>query len=160
MAQMKRAAWLLAGVSAIAVTATWQVRAQGGGAQAPAQAAIEPVNEAPNPYTTIEGWAKLPAGREWGSTSAVDIDKDGRSIWVAERCSANSCADSKLSPVMKFSPSGELLTSFGAGTVTAATDGLLLALDADAFLDLIGRRTAVGGRLLNQYDQVPAAPPA
>ena len=28
----------------------------------------------------------MPAGRDWGSTSAVDIDKDGTSIWVAERC--------------------------------------------------------------------------
>ena len=85
MAHLKRAAWLLVTVSAIAVAATWQVGAQGG-AQAPAQAAIEPINEAPNPYKTIEGWAKMPEGREWGSTSAVDIDKDGKSIWVAERC--------------------------------------------------------------------------
>ena len=26
-----------------------------------AQSAIEPTNSAPNPYQTIEGWAKLPA---------------------------------------------------------------------------------------------------
>ena len=44
-----------------------------------------PVNDLPNPYNTVEGWAKLPAGREWGSTSAVDVDKDGKSIWVGER---------------------------------------------------------------------------
>jgi len=58
---------------------------------------------------------------------------------------------------------GELGLLSGAprsATVTAATDGLLLALDAEAFLDLVGRRTAVRGRLLNRYDQVPAAPPA
>ena len=30
-----------------------------------------------NPYRTIEGWAKLPEGRTWGSTSAVEVDKDG-----------------------------------------------------------------------------------
>jgi len=56
---------------------------------------------------------------------------------------------------------GELGLLSGAprsATVTAATDGRLLALDADAFLDLVGRRTAVRGRLLHQYDQVPAAP--
>jgi MFS family permease len=47
-----------------------------------------------------------------------------------------------------------------SATVSAAADGLLLALDADAFLDLVGRRTAVRGRLLDRYDQVPAAPPA
>ena len=58
---------------------------------------------------------------------------------------------------------GELGLLSGAprsATVTAATDGLLLALDADAFLDLVGRRAAVRGRLLHRYDQVPAAPPA
>ena len=58
---------------------------------------------------------------------------------------------------------GELGLLSGAprsATVTAASDGLLLALDADSFLDLVGRRTAVRGRLLHRYDQVPAAPPA
>jgi MFS family permease len=56
---------------------------------------------------------------------------------------------------------GELGLLSGAprsATVTAATDGLLLALDADAFLDLVGRRPALRGRLMNRYDQVPAAP--
>ena len=41
----------------------------------------QPTNDLPNPYKTVEGWAKLPAGRVWGSTSAVDIDKDGKSIY-------------------------------------------------------------------------------
>ena len=56
-------------------------------------ASMPPVNQASNPYQTIENYFKLPAGRTWGSTSAVDIDKDGRTIWVAERCGANSCWD-------------------------------------------------------------------
>ena len=56
-----------------------------------AQSTTAPINEAANPSTTIENHFKLPAGRAWGSTSAVDIDKDGTSIWVAERCCANSC---------------------------------------------------------------------
>lgn len=69
----------------------------------------------PTPYTTIEHWAKLPAGRTWGSTSAVDIDKDGTSIWVAERCGANSCEGSDLPPILKFDSEGTLVRSFGAG---------------------------------------------
>jgi sugar lactone lactonase YvrE len=68
----------------------------------------------PNPYTTIEKWGQLPAGRSWGSTSAVDIAPDGH-IWVAERCGANSCAGSRLAPILEFDPSGKLLQSFGAG---------------------------------------------
>jgi sugar lactone lactonase YvrE len=78
-------------------------------------------NDAPNPYQSIEGWAKLPEGRTWGSTSAVEVDKDGKSIWVAERCGANSCLDratgkmSDAPSMLKFDPSGKLVKSFGAG---------------------------------------------
>jgi sugar lactone lactonase YvrE len=80
-------------------------------------ATMPPVNSLPNPYRTIEGWAKMPEGRTWGSTSAVAIDKDGQSIWVAERCGANSCATSQLDPVLKFDASGTFVKSFGAGLV-------------------------------------------
>ncbi|MBC7561357.1 MAG: hypothetical protein H7305_00450, partial [Gemmatimonadaceae bacterium] len=81
-----------------------------------AQAAV-PVNDRPNPYQTIEGWAKLPAGRTWGSTSAVAIDSDGRSVWVAERCGQNSCVGSDLDPVLLFDATGTLVRSFGRGMV-------------------------------------------
>jgi sugar lactone lactonase YvrE len=84
-------------------------------AVAHAQADIKPTNGLPNPYRTVEGWAKLPEGRTWGSTSAVEIDKDGVSIWVAERCQANSCLNSNLDPIMKFDSAGTLIKSFGAG---------------------------------------------
>jgi len=69
----------------------------------------------PNPYRTIEGWAKLPAGRTWGSTSAVEIDRDGRSVWVGERCGANSCAGKTDDPILHFDATGKLLKSFGSG---------------------------------------------
>jgi sugar lactone lactonase YvrE len=95
-------------------------------AQAP-QSAVAPTNDAPNPYTTVEGWARMPAGREWGSTSAVDIARDGRSIWVAERCgkgpdgrALNRCLSRQTgewSPhdsVLLFDASGKLVRSFGA----------------------------------------------
>jgi sugar lactone lactonase YvrE len=97
--------------------------AQAPAAQAPAGAwtTATPTNDLPNPYTTVEGWAKLPEGRTWGSTSAVEIDKDGKSVWVAERCQANSCWDVKaqqmspLQTVFKFDASGKMVTSFGQG---------------------------------------------
>jgi hypothetical protein len=69
----------------------------------------------PNPYRTVEGWAKMPAGRTWGSLSAVEVDRDGQSIWVGERCGANTCAGSSLDVVLKFDASGTLKTSFGSG---------------------------------------------
>ncbi len=80
-----------------------------------AQTVPTPTNDAPNPYKTVVGWAKLPEGRTWGSTSAVDIDKDGKSIWVAERCGANSCTGSTLPSIFKFDANGNVLKSFGAG---------------------------------------------
>ncbi len=72
-------------------------------------------NDAPNPYETVEGWAKLPEGRTWGATSAVYPANDGKHIWVADRCGANSCLDSDLDPVMLFDTDGNLVKSFGAG---------------------------------------------
>ncbi len=59
----------------------------------------------------------MPEGRTWGSTSAVDIAKDGVSIWVAERCGTNSCAGSNLDPVMLFDSTGTMVRSFGAGLI-------------------------------------------
>src|SRR3954453_5901221 len=82
---------------------------------------VQPTNDAPNPYTTVKDYFKLPEGRSWGSTSAVDIDKDGTSIWIAERCGLNSCLDRAtgkimdVPTVMKFDASGKLVKSFAAG---------------------------------------------
>lgn len=80
-----------------------------------AQRDVEPVNNLPNPYETIRNWGNLPAGRAWGSTTALQVAPDGRSLWVAERCSANSCAGSHLPAVLQFDASGNLVKSFGAG---------------------------------------------
>jgi len=66
-------------------------------------------------YVTLDNWAKMPEGRTWGSTSAVEIDRDGTSIWVAERCGANSCLNSDLDVVLKFDETGKLVKSFGGG---------------------------------------------
>src|SRR5712672_2562957 len=108
-----------AALLAIAVAAT----------QAYSQATAHP-NSAPNPYRSIKNWGTLPEGRTWGSTSGVDIDPDGTSVWVAERCGAFAppsqikpgspfaCSDSKLPPILKFDSSGKLVKAFG--------DGLLL----------------------------------
>lgn len=88
--------------------------------------AVAPINDAPNPYTTIKGWAKMPAGRKMGSTSAVDIDRDGKSVWVAERCGVNSCLDPehpgellKVDPILKLDENGNVLKTFGAGLLVA-----------------------------------------
>jgi len=99
-------------VALLLVAGVWTTEAS---AQAVQQA--EPTNKAPNPFETIVGWARMPAGRTWGSTSGVGIDKDGESIWVAERCGANSCIGSTLDPILKFDRNGNFVRSFGSGMV-------------------------------------------
>src|SRR5258708_40154461 len=76
--------------------------------------AMAPTNSLPNPYRPVEDWAKLPDGRSWGSTSAVDVDREGK-IWVADRCGANTGAGSNLPPIVKLDPARRPLKSFGAG---------------------------------------------
>ncbi len=75
-------------------------------------------NSAPNPYATIDGWAKLPDGRNWGATSAVYPANDGKHIWIAERCGSNLCVGSDVDPVLLFDQAGNVVKSFGAGMIT------------------------------------------
>jgi streptogramin lyase len=73
-----------------------------------------PVNDLPQPYRRAENFFKLPAGRTMGSSSAVAIDSHGH-VWVADRCGTNSCADSKLDPIMEFDAKGSFIQAFGGG---------------------------------------------
>ena len=73
-------------------------------------------NSAPNLYRVDEGWAKLQPGRKWGAAVGVDMDRDGKSVWVFDRCAtADDCSESKLDPIQKFDATGKLVTSFGSG---------------------------------------------
>ena len=86
-----------------------------------AQSDMPPVNDLPNPYITQAGYFQLPAGRDWGSSSTVDIHPDGESIWVAERCGGNinACVGSPdTNLIMLFDKNGNLVRSFGAGYIT------------------------------------------
>ena len=78
-------------------------------------AQLEPINNRPNPYVAVDGWANLPDGREWGSTAGVDIDPDGRHLWAIDRCGSNSCAGSDLDPIVKIDPDGNVVTAIGGG---------------------------------------------
>jgi sugar lactone lactonase YvrE len=69
----------------------------------------------PNPYQTLENYFKLPDGRTIGSTPGIDIDRDGSSVWVFERCGASACPGSSLAPLIKFDPSGKVVKTLGAG---------------------------------------------
>jgi DNA-binding beta-propeller fold protein YncE len=82
-----------------------------------AQAGYGP-NDAPNPYKFDYGWAKLPKGRTWGAAVSVAIDRDGKSVWVFDRCeTATDCSKSTLDPIMKFDATGKMVKSFGGGMI-------------------------------------------
>ena len=71
----------------------------------------------PNP-TVITHWAKLPDGREWGSTAGADIGPDGH-VWAYDRCGGGldgGCDTNLVDPIVKYhKDTGELLAAFGAG---------------------------------------------
>jgi len=127
--------------------------------------AQQPTNDFPNPYQTVADYFKLPAGRTWGSTSAVEIDKDGRSIWVGERCGVNSCADpatgvmSPLDPVLKFDASGKLVKSFGAGMIAFA-HGIYVDRDGNIWVTDANDNRPRPARGARSGASAPSAPPA
>jgi sugar lactone lactonase YvrE len=71
-------------------------------------------NPAANRYVEKSGFFKMPNGRAMGASSAVMGDAAGN-IWVVDRCAANSCAGSKLAPIMQFDGQGNFIKAFGAG---------------------------------------------
>jgi streptogramin lyase len=113
----------LAGAAAVAAIAM-----SGGRVQA------DDPNSAPNPYHVVDNWAKLPEGRRWGMAIGVDIDRDGTSVWVFDRCGGKTCAGSNIAPIQKFDASGRVV-SFGSGLFSwprglfAAPDGTLWVTD-------------------------------
>ncbi len=99
------------------------------------QAQADDPDSAPNPYHVVNNWAKLPEGRRWGMAIGVDIDRDGTSVWVFDRCGGKSCDGSNIAPIQKFDATGRLVVSFGSGLFSwphglfAAPDGTLWVTD-------------------------------
>ncbi len=84
--------------------------------------AVEASSQAlPNPYRAVDGWARLPDGREMGAVGEVTMDSDGEHVWAVIRCDAPGelfgweCLDSDLDPVIKFDLEGNVVESFGGG---------------------------------------------
>ena len=80
---------------------------------------VAPINSGANPYRVIRDWAQLNLeARPWGGSNGVAIDRDGKSVWATDRCSAGinpGCLGSKANPVHLFDESGKEIRSFGAG---------------------------------------------
>ena len=106
-----------------------------------------------DPYQLIEPWPHLPAemnGGEWGETIGVDRDADGN-IWVFHRCFndepfglATCVGQEDKPPILKFSPKGELLASWGEGIFAAPhgfhidPEGNIWATEANQHEEVLG----------------------
>jgi hypothetical protein len=71
----------------------------------------------------------------WGQAIGVDIDRDGTSLWVFDRCGGKTCEGSNIAPIQKFGAAGRLVVSFGSGLfkwphgLFAAPDGTVWVTD-------------------------------
>src|SRR6202165_2194391 len=121
--QGTRRAGLAAAVAAV-VAHGWKTSAQ---APAAPRATTAPdaivANSYPNPFVTTAGFFKTPAGHKAVSTPGVVIGRDGKSVWIIDRCGGNSCYDaapgkmSDLDPILHFDENGRLIKSFAAGLI-------------------------------------------
>jgi streptogramin lyase len=96
-----------------------------------------------NPFRPDYNWGELPEGRSWGATSAIYPAPDGRHLWVAERCGANSCVGSTVDPVLLFDTDGKLIRSFGAGLI-AWPHGIFVEPDGSVWIADASRPNAQG----------------
>jgi sugar lactone lactonase YvrE len=85
---------------------------------APSHAQTADPNSAPNTYRQDDGWAKQPMGRGFGSTIGLQVDRDGKSMWIYDRCGGDSCERSKIAPLNKYDASGRVVASLAAGLTT------------------------------------------
>jgi DNA-binding beta-propeller fold protein YncE len=123
---MRSASFLLSvAIVGAAVTAVLRI--------AGTQAQVDDPNSAPNPYRVVNDWAKLPEGRRWGMAIGVDVDRDGSSVWVFDRCGGKSCDGSNIAPIQKFDATGRLVVSFGSG-LFSWPHGLLAAPDGTVWV--------------------------
>ena len=102
---------------------------------AQAQSSYPCVNDVPNPYKQVTGWAHIP--RPWAPTNNVFVDAKDH-LWVMDRCEDKGCLGSSEAPIWELSTDGKVLKSFGAGmfvfphTVKPDAAGNIWAVDGDA----------------------------
>ena len=100
---------------------------------APTYAQNQSTGALPNPYALEEGWAKQPMGRGNGSTIGLNVDRDGKSMWIYDRCGGNSCEGSKIAPLNKYDASGRVVASLAAG-MTTFPHGLFVDKDGNLWI--------------------------
>jgi streptogramin lyase len=106
----------------------------------------------PNPYARDETFFKIPKTLALGSVSGIQIDKDGHSIWIYQRCGGSDVCIGQHVPVLwKFDSSGNLLKTLFVDVVYAhglyvAPDGNLWLTDLQSNVDFSGQPGGYKGR--------------
>jgi len=107
MLKTDRVKWLAAAAAAATI----------GMAAVPAFAQATDPNSAPNLYREEPGWAKQPMGRGFGSTIGLNVARDGKSMWIYDRCGGGTCEGSNIAPLNKYDADGRVVASIGTGLV-------------------------------------------
>ncbi len=118
---------------------------------AQAQSSYSCVNDAPNPYKQVTGWANMP--RAWAATNNVFVDgKDN--VWVMDRCEDKGCQGSHESPT-----EGKVLMTLGkAGQGGKGLDvfdrptGIAFAPNGDIFISE-GHAPTFGNSRIMKFDK-------
>jgi len=71
-----------------------------------------------NPYARDETFYKIPKDLVLGGASGIDIDKDGKSVWLTHRCGTQDyCIGSDATPILKFDATGKISARFGSNMI-------------------------------------------
>lgn len=110
------------------------------GSQVFTQSALKPSESYPNSYRMVEHPLTLPQGRQYGFVLGLEVDRNGKDIWVMDTCGGDLGAclttNAAVDPIMKFDESGKFIKSFGAG---------MFAHPHGSYMDASGNLWAVDG---------------
>src|ERR1051326_2049937 len=119
-AAMKKMDFTKYGLAAVLAFAAGASLAQiGGPSGTPPNPNVPAVNSGADPYKVIRDWAQITSEkRPWGGSNGVAVDKDGKTVWATDRCSAGTvpgCLGTNVNPVHHFDENSKEIKSFGAG---------------------------------------------
>jgi len=135
MSFLNTASWIAVSAIVAVLTCASAVAQDEAPAAKPGQAAARPGVQAgdynvsdrtqadeklPNPYARDEVFFKFPKDRTLGAASAIAIGKDGKSIWIAERCGGQDLCfgpNAHVAPVIEFDAKGNAVRTFGADMI-------------------------------------------
>jgi virginiamycin B lyase len=99
----------------------------------------------PNPYIEVDNWARLPAGRSWGTLYAPAVDSHGN-VFVLDRCGVGNCVDTNEPPILEFDSSGKFVKGLGQG-LFAFPHGLKIDKDDNLWVADAGAAKGKGNQV-------------